>query len=129
MREQVARLAEQGVRFHALGLGTPGGATVPAPQGGVIVDPNDPQRRAVRSVLNEALLEGLAQVGGGIYRRADYRDGDTKAILEAATVSRLPPEASDVRTRVWNERYWILVLLVGVLLLPQLRELAYRPAR
>lgn len=129
LREQVARLAEQGVRLHVLGVGTPAGATVPAPQGGVIVDPSDPQRQPVRSVLNEALLEGLAQAGGGLYRRADYRDGDTQAILEAATVSRLPPEASDARTRIWNERYWLLVLLVGALLLPQFRELARRPAR
>jgi hypothetical protein len=129
LREQVARLAEQGVRFHALGIGTPEGATVPAPQGGVIVDPSDPQRRPVRSILNEPLLKELVQVGGGVYRRADYRNGDTKAILEAATISRLPPEASDARTRIWNERYWLPVLLIGALLLPRLRELARRPVR
>lgn len=129
LRDRISRLAAQGIRFHTLGIGTPGGATVPAPQGGVVVDPADPDHRPVHSALNERLLESLAQAGGGLYRRADYRDSDTDAILEAATLSHLPPEASDARTRIWNERFWLPVLLLAVLLLPQFRGLARRSAR
>ncbi len=124
LREQVARLAEQGVRLHVLGIGTPEGGTIPAPQGGIILDPNDPQRRPVRSALNESLLQELAQAGGGIYRRADFRQSDTQAILKAAAANRLPPEASDVRTRVWNERYWLALIPLAILMLMQLRETA-----
>ncbi|AFL74019.1 VWA domain-containing protein [Thiocystis violascens] len=126
LTERVARLAEKGVRLHALGMGTTDGASVPAPQGGFILDPADPDRQPVRSRLNEAQLEALAQFGGGLYRRADYRDADTDAILKAAAVSRLPPEASDTRTRIWNERYWLPVLLVAGLLLPRFRRLPRR---
>nr|WP_207280847.1 VWA domain-containing protein [Thiocystis violacea] len=127
--DQVSRLAERGIRVHTLGIGSTDGATVPAPQGGVVVDPADPDRKPVRSILNEPLLEGLAKAGGGLYLRADYRDSDTNAILAAATVSRLPPEASDARTRIWNERYWLPVLLVAGLLLPQFRGLSRRSVR
>lgn len=123
LREQVARLAEEGVRLHVLGIGTPEGGTIPAPQGGVLVDPKDPQRRPVRSALNEPLLQELAQLGGGIYRRADFRTGDTQAILKSAAANRLPPEASDIRTRVWNERYWLALIPLALLLLFQFREL------
>ncbi len=123
---QVARLAALGIRMHVLGVGTTQGATVPAPQGGVVVDPADPDRKPVRSALNEPLLEELAKAGGGLYLRADYRDADTRAILEAATASRLPPEASDERTRVWNERYWLPLILLAGLLLPQFRGLSRR---
>lgn len=129
LRDQVTRLAAQGIRLHALGVGTTRGATVPAPQGGVVVDPADPQRQPVRSALNATLLKELAEAGDGLYLQADYRDSDTKAMLQAATVSQLPPEASDARTRIWNERYWLAVLLLVGLLLPQFRGLARRSAR
>ncbi|MFD2113988.1 vWA domain-containing protein [Thiorhodococcus fuscus] len=132
LADQVGRLANQGVRLHVLGVGTPEGATVPAPQGGVVVDPRDPSRAPVRSALNEPLLESLAARGKGLYLRADFRDADTQQILEAAATSRLPPEASDARTRIWNERYWLPVLLLVVLLIPQFRSLPprrRRPAR
>ncbi|QIK37520.1 VWA domain-containing protein [Caldichromatium japonicum] len=122
LREQVVRLAEQGVRLHILGIGTPEGGSIPAPQGGVMVDPKDPQRRPVRSALNEPLLQELAQLGGGTYRRADFRTGDTQAILKAVAANRLPPEASDVRTRIWNERYWLALIPLALLLLLQFRE-------
>ncbi|MBK1723635.1 VWA domain-containing protein [Thiocystis violacea] len=127
--DRVARLGAEGIRFHTLGIGTTQGATVPAPQGGVVVDPADPERKPVRSALNARQLENLAQAGGGFYLAADYRDSDTTAILKAATRSRLPPEASDARTRIWNERFWLPVLLLAALLLPQFRGTGRRPPR
>lgn len=126
LTEQIARLAAQGIRLHTLGIGTAEGSAVPAAQGGVLVDPADPLRQPVRSRLNEAQLEAFARSGGGLYRRADYRDADTAAILKAAAVSRLPPEASDARTRIWNERYWLPLLPLIALLLPQFRRLSRR---
>ncbi len=116
--ERVRKLAESGVRFHVLGIGTPQGGRVPAPRGNWVLDSTG---APVVSALNEPLLKSLAETGGGVYRLADYRDGDTRAILKAAEVMRLPPEAGDERTRLWNERYWIPVLLVAGLLLPQFR--------
>lgn len=121
--ERVRKLAEAGIRFHVLGIGTPEGGQVPAPRGGWVLGPTGVP---VVSPLNEPLLKSLSEAGGGVYRLADYRDGDTRTILKAAEVMRLPPEAGDERTRIWNERFWIPVLLVVGLLLPQFRG---RPRR
>jgi Ca-activated chloride channel family protein len=74
------------------------------------------------SRLEEDQLKALAAAGGGIYRRADYREDDTAALLKAAAVARLPAEAGDERTRVWNERFYLPVLLVMLLLLPRFRR-------
>ncbi|MBK1645039.1 VWA domain-containing protein [Thiocapsa imhoffii] len=121
--EQVARLAAQGVVFHTLGVGSTSGGEVPAPGGGVL---RDARGEPVRSALDEALLMDLAAAGGGLYRRADFRDEDTAAILRAATRSGGPPQTRDERTYIWNERFWIPVALVMFLLLPQLRALGAR---
>lgn len=120
--EQIARLAAAGIRFHALGVGTPEGAEVPAPGGGVL---RDFSGTPVSSALGAELLGSLAEIGGGIYRLADYRDSDTDAILRAATISRLPPQSRDERTRVWNERFWIPVLVLMLLLLAPFRALGW----
>ena len=115
---RVQALAAAGIRLHVLGIGTPEGAPVPASLSRPLTDRTG---AAVSSRLNEPLLEALALAGGGVYQRADFRDGDTRAVLRAAVRQRVPPTASDQRTRIWNERYWIPVLLVVVLLLPQFR--------
>lgn len=125
--DRIEGLAERGVRFHTLGIGTTEGAPVPARQGGWLTDRTGAR---VISRLNEGLLEELARAGQGLYREADYRDGDTADILKAAAISRLPPEAGDERTRIWNERFYIPVLLLAAFLLPQFRgrAAARRPA-
>lgn len=123
--ERIRKLAESGIRFHVLGIGTADGGRVPAPRGGWVLDRTG---APVVSALNEPLLESLAEAGGGTYRTADYRDGDTRSILKAAEVMRLPPEAGDERTRLWNERYWIPVLVVVGLLVPQFRGRRHRRA-
>jgi Ca-activated chloride channel family protein len=116
--EQFARLASQGIRIHTLGIGTAEGGLVPGPAGGFI---RDLSGEPVRSSLDAALLANLADAGAGIPRIADYRDSDSDAILRAVSVTRLPPQSSDERTRVWNERYWIPVALVMLLLLTRFR--------
>lgn len=117
---QVARLAAGGIRLHALGVGTPEGGAVLDPIGDPLLGPRG---EPVRSALNEALLERLAAAGGGVYVRSDYRDRDTDAILRAVAVTRLPPQARDERTRVWNERFWIPLVVVMALLVWQFRAL------
>ncbi|WP_373509192.1 VWA domain-containing protein [Thiocapsa sp.] len=116
--EQVGRLASGGIRIHSLGIGTAQGGLVPAPAGGFV---RDLRGEPVRSSLGTTLLARLAEAGTGIHRVADYRDSDSDAILRAVSVSRLPPQSSDERTRVWNERFWIPVVLLMLLLLARFR--------
>jgi len=115
---RVEELARQGVRFHVLGVGTTEGARVPAQQGGWLLDRSG---QPVLSSRNQTLLEELAETGQGIYQVADYQDDDTEEILEVAAITRLPPEASDERTRIWNERFYLPLLLLAALLLPNFR--------
>jgi Ca-activated chloride channel family protein len=122
LNDRVAKLAEEGIRLHVLGIGTEQGARVPAPppaQAGSWI--TDRSGKPVVSALNTKLLEGLAATGQGIYRLADYRDGDTQDILKAAAVSKLPPQAGDERTRVWHERFYLPLLVIVALMLPGFR--------
>ena len=74
------------------------------------------------SALNETELKKLAAAGDGIYERADYRDNDTKAILAQIKAAALPKSDNEERTRVWNERFYLLAGMAMLLLLPQFRR-------
>ena len=123
LEERVAELAAKGIRLHVLGIGTEEGARIPARQGGWLLDRTG---QPVLSRLDEERLERLAAAGDGVYERADYRDDDTEELLDAASVANLPPEAGEERTRIWNERFYLPVLLLAAFLLPQFRG---RPGR
>lgn len=118
LTERVAALADGGVAVHVLGIGTEGGGEVPGPRGSPLVGPDG---EPVRSALDADRLQALADAGGGLYREADYRDTDTRDILAAAARSKLPPQASDERTRVWHERFYLPVALLLLLLLPRFK--------
>lgn len=115
---RIHTIAERGIRLHVLGIGSPRGGDVPGARGRPLVDPNG---QPVRSMLDQDQLRTLAEAGGGIYRLADYRDDDTQAILDAAATSRMPARAGDERTRIWNERFYLPVLLLAALLLPRFK--------
>lgn len=117
LEEQVRALAERGMPLHVLGVGTLEGAEVPGERGALV----DPNGVPVRTRLDEAQLQALAAAGRGLYQRADYRDADTRAILEVAAQSRLPAAASTDRTRIWHERFYLPIALLLLLLLPRFR--------
>jgi Ca-activated chloride channel family protein len=128
LSQRLERLADNGVRVHILGIGTPEGDSVPSPR------PNSTwitqsNGQPVVSPLNEKLLRELASAGGGIYQRADYRDKDTIGILAQVKAQALPEARADERTRVWNERFYWLAGLALLLLLPLFRRNlpSYRP--
>lgn len=126
--ERLHRLKNEGVHVHILGIGTPDGDSVPGPR------PDSPwmiqaNGQPVVSPLNEKLLKELANAGGGIYQHADYRDKDTTSILAQVKTQALPDADSSERTRVWNERFYLLAGLALLLLLPLFRrsQPSYRP--
>jgi Ca-activated chloride channel family protein len=123
---RIRALAERGLSLHVLAIGTPEGAEVPGERGPLIAPNGSP----VRTRLDEDQLRALADAGAGTYQRADYRDDDTRVILEAAARSGLPAEVSNDRTRVWHERFYLPVALLLLLLLPRFRGwLGTRPRR
>ena len=124
--ERVSALAEDGIRLHTLGIGTKAGSQVPGARGGWVLDRNG---QPVRSSLGIEPLRALAEAGGGLYEEATYRDSDVLAILKAAAASPLPATLTDERARIWNERFYLPVLLVMVLLLGRFRPQATRQPR
>jgi Ca-activated chloride channel family protein len=117
--EYVKRLAREGVHLHVLGVGTAEGGPVIGPGGDAMREQDGSQ---VISRLDEAGLKKLAAVGNGIYQRADYRDDDTRALLEAVSKQSHAEAVANQNTRIWNERYFLLVALVMLLILPTYRR-------
>ncbi len=117
--DEVKKLRQDGLRLHVLGVGTQTGSLVPGPRGQLLQDATG---RGIVSRLDEKGLQALAAAGGGVYERADFRDDDTRAIL-AQVVKDAPNRAiKQGRLRVWNERYYLAVVAMLLLLLPSFRR-------
>ncbi len=119
LEQRMQAFAAHGIHVHVLGIGTPQGGTVPAPDGKWITDRNG---RPVISKLNEPLLKSLAAAGDGIYQLANYRQQDTDRILAAVKAHSRPGSKLEERTRVWNEHFYWLAGLALLLLLPLFRR-------
>lgn len=119
--DTIRELNRQGITLHTLGIGTVGGGPVPVQAG-----QNDLMRKrdgtVITSSLNEQLLKQLATAGGGIYQQADFRDRDSRNILRLAAGKTGKPTPTQQKTRVWNERFYWLLLPLLLLLLPRFRQ-------
>jgi len=112
--EKIRSLHATGTRFHILAVGTTHGGPVP----GLIATNGEP----VMSWLDEESLRRLAESGGGMFRIANYRDNDTRAILDAIFSHAHARQNTQLQTLVWNE-YFFWLLLPALLILLYL----YRP--
>ena len=119
LEEYVKRLTRQGIHLHVLGMGTVEGGPVPGPDGRPLLLPDG---SPVISRLQEESLKKLAEVGNGIYQRADYRDTDTAELLDNIGQVSHAEVVANQKTRIWNERYFWLVVPAMLLLLPLYRR-------
>lgn len=119
LEQRVRQLTQKDIRLHALGIGSENGGTVPDAQG---KDLTDRQRRPIRSRLDAAMLQRLAEAGNGEYIEAGYLDGDTEQILAAATRVLPSEDEMDETTRLWNERFFWLLIPLALLLLSAFRR-------
>lgn len=102
LQEKVRTLHDAGIRFHVLAIGTANGGPVP----GLMAANGEP----VLSWLDEQGLRQLADSGGGIFRVSDYRDNDTRQILDAILSHARARQTAQLQTLVWNEYfYWLLI--------------------
>jgi Ca-activated chloride channel family protein len=121
LEARAAALQAKGVTLHILGIGSPEGASVPGNTGAPVTGQDG---RPVQSQLEETRLEALAKAGGGLYRRADYRDTDTRDILRAIARAADAGAVRDRTYRVWDERYTLPLAAMALLL-----ALAWRQVR
>jgi len=119
LEEYVKRLTREGVHLHVLGIGTPEGGPVTDADGDQL---HLPDGSTVISRLDEEELKKLAATGNGIYQRADYRNDDTRALLDTIGKLSHAEVVANQKTRIWNERYYLLVALGMLLVLPIYRR-------
>lgn len=114
----LTQLVQDNIHVHVLGIGSPQGGVVLTDAGQPMHEPGGNQ---VVSRLDEMALKRIADKGNGVYATADFSDKDTRAILNV--VNRFSPAAqvTEQKTRVWNERYYWLVLIVMLAILPRYR--------
>ena len=118
---QVAALKAKGIPLYVLGVGTAQGERVPKqmPARGWVTDSRG---RKVISRLNEPLLRELAAAGGGSYQRADYRDADTERLVQVLQGGNDQQNViGKGARRIWHERYFWLVILMALLMIPWFR--------
>ena len=121
LEKHVEILRREGIPLHVLGIGTPAGGAVPALDGGWV---RTKSGQLVLSRLEEAPLQALAEAGGGSYRRADFRDDDTLGLLEQVIAEGRPRQEAEGSQRIWDERYYLPVLLMMLLILRWYRRSA-----
>lgn len=119
IEDRVMALREQGIRLHVLAVGTENGGPVPLDDGYRFLTLNG---RNVVSTLNEELLRALARAGDGEYRLASFRGSDTDAILAAVREGGSSRPVEEASARVWNERFYLPLLLLVLLVLPWFRR-------
>lgn len=123
-----ARLAaDHGIAIYTVGVGTPEGEIIP------VVDEYGRQSyiqtddgRIVKSELDEALMQEIARVGGGNYRRAVQTDFGLTSIyaelitsLRSDAIDSMGVSSTDTGMRMRNvpvDRYYIPLFIVIVLL-------------
>ncbi|EXJ15354.1 VWA domain-containing protein [Imhoffiella purpurea] len=108
--EQARDLAAKGRHLSVLAVGTAKGAPVPDPQGGFVKDADGRIRMAA---LDTKQLSALARAGGGRFLTAKVGEGDTKALLAAASSLTETVEKSDLVADRWREEGpWLLLLVL-----------------
>lgn len=99
--------------LYVLGVGTPAGATVPLPDGGVV----EQDGSAVTSRLDENGFATLARLGGGAYQTLQDGDADWEALYDHGILG-LPGNPHPVDpAQTWRELYAWCLLPAWLLLL------------
>ena len=105
---------EQGYNISILGLGTEEGAPINLGQSGFLEDRNG---SIVIAKLNEATLDELATVAGGIYETSQISDGDIERLnrLFDSGLDSDEEAKTDLKTDQWKEfGPWLVLLIIPI---------------
>jgi len=128
--EIVKKAAKAGLRIFTLGVGTPGGELLRVVDDkGVVSYVKDAQGTAVKSRLNEGLLQQVATDTGGFYLPL-RASGAIDALYEKGLAPLPKSENTSRLIRRYHERFhWPLALAIALLLLETLLPEARRAPR
>ena len=109
--QRVREAHDAGVIIYTVGVGSPGGATIPGGKGNFQRDFNG---QAIRSAADESMMESVAKAGGG--QSLNIRDETRSIETIKNAVSRL--QKSAVETNALERKvYYFPWLLLGALIL------------
>lgn len=109
-------LIKRGVRVHIMGMGTEEGAPIPDGKGSYAKQNNT----TAISRIEPDKLRSIARDGRGIYLDASYLENDTHALL--LQVNRASENEAQKTTRFWEERFYLFLIPLLLLLLPWFRR-------
>jgi Ca-activated chloride channel family protein len=112
--EKIARLRDEGIVVHAFGIGTPKGAPLPLPDGGV---KRDEEGNVVMSKLHEDVLENMTRATGGSYTRVTSAALDPSPVVERIDSMEKRTVESQSVTALEERFQWPLALAAAALLL------------
>ena len=112
----VKQLRRHGHRLSILGVGTKMGAPIPAEDGGFL---KDDKGGIVIPKLNDAQLQELAGLGGGIYQHISNDDRDVNTLTQVFAEAQVHDAAAEsksqlnVQADLWREEGpWLLLLVI-----------------
>ncbi len=111
-------LAEKGVVIHAMGIGTLEGAPLKDKDGNIVKKNGSP----VISKLEKERFAEISSVGKGHYLEPNYSDKEEAIILEDLERRAEAQSALGKINKIWEERYYILILPVLPILLWWFRQ-------
>ena len=117
-------LRHKGIEVHAIGLGTIEGAPVPDGRGGFFKDAG----KTFISKLEENQLKLITSDRGGLYQHASYLDDDTRAVLSRIKGLGSAEKEEQKTALFWEERFYLFLLPILLLVLPWFRRNARFPA-
>lgn len=110
------KLAEQGVRVFALGVGSPAGEPIPVAdeEGTIVGHRENAEGEVVLTRLNEQVLREVADATGGRYLHADQ--GDLGVAEVSAELARMDKAEYETRMTVQYEERFGLFAAIGLAL-------------
>jgi len=106
-------LASKGIIIHTMGIGSTKGTPFKDAKGNFIKQ----NGTLVISKLEVDKLKEVSKAGGGSYIKAHYSDSDSGFILNQLASRAEAKKAKKHTTKHWEERFYLLVFLVMVIML------------
>jgi len=113
--ERAQEAAQDGLVIFTVAVGTPEGSFIPKNYGLREDYLRDAEGKPVRSIVNTALLQELAQQGNGLF--FTYQDDETMAKAMQNRIDRLDKQQVEQRSFSEYESYFQPFLLIALLLL------------